>query len=471
MKSSAMKNVCCITLFYLLSVACSSDHAVSQNPNSQPASGLFDLTKVPEIELQFSLTQWNMLLENYDTNPKNEKKVIARFTYKLDNETVTLDSIGLKLRGNTSRRRPEGSTGQSHNATNADWHHAHFAADFKKNRPAQRFKGLEKLNLKWFKDDASYAREIYSYDLFRRYGIWTAPRASYCRVSIKVDGDAMPAYYGVYAMVESVDEDFIAFRGNNWGASAGYLWKGSHIGTFKADFVSTNSMGVEDVKMNPALSQYFAYDLKTRKDELDPAKAGLTAFISDLNTKSGNDFTNWISQKMDVDLFLKTYAVSVMTGMWDDYWVNTNNFYFYFASNGKAYFIPYDYDNTLGTSLIVGNSGLQDPLNWGPTSGRPLVTKLLAIPVFRDKFKNYISELANTNNDYFATSKSTARIIAWQAMIAPHITNATGEDLLIIDVPASWGNAPFYRLTSGNALGGSNGNANYFSTKIQSIPW
>jgi spore coat protein CotH len=68
---------------------------------------------------------------------------------------------------------------------------------------------------------------------------------------------------------------------------------------------------------------------------------------------------------MDVNLFLKTYAVNVTVGMWDDYWSNSNNYYFYFDAAGKFYFIPYDYDNTLGTSLLMTDSGIQDPLNWG----------------------------------------------------------------------------------------------------------
>jgi spore coat protein H len=464
-----MKAISLFLLTFLL-FACSSDNAASQNANPVHGSQLFDLNKVPEIELQFSLAQWNALLTNYDQNPKNEKKVVSRFTYKVDGNTVVMDSIGLRLRGNTSRRRPEGVTGQLHNSQTPDWHHCHFALDFNKNKPAQKFNGLEKLNLKWFKDDANYVREIYSYDLFRKFGVWTAPRASYCRVTVRVDGDAVPAYFGVYAMIESVDEDYIAARAPNWTASPGYLWKGSNLGQFVPDFVSTSNMGVEDVKLNPAQSQYYAYDLKTRKNELESAKAGLTAFISDLNTKTGDEFNTWISQKMDVDLFLKTYAVSVMVGMWDDYWVNTNNFYFYFAANGKGYFIPYDYDNTLGTSYIV-NSGTKDPLNWGPATGRPLVTKLLAIPAYREKFMNYIHELADSNNNFFAASASMQRITAWQTMIAPYISNDTGEDMSIMDVPATWGNARYYRLLSGNALGGSNGVANFFSTRIQSIPW
>lgn len=464
-----MKNLIFCLLTCLSAMACQPE-AHQTNPVSV-ASEIFDLTKVPEIELEFSLAQWNKLLTNYDQNPKNEKKVISKFTYKLGGETIVLDSIGLKLRGNTSRRRPEGVSGQLHNPSGANWNHCHFGIDFDKNRPTQRFKGLSKLNLKWFKDDATYSREIYSYDLFRRFGVWTAPKASYCRVKIKVAGDALPANYGVYAMVESVDEDFITARSANWSAAPGFMWKGGYAGSFKADFVSTNSMGVEDVKMNPANSVYYAYDLKTRKDELASAKAQLTAFIGDLNSKSGDDFKNWISQQMDVDLFLKTYATNVMLGMWDDYWVNTNNFYFYFAQNGKAYFIPYDYDNALGTSMIVANSAMQDPLNWGPVSGRPLVAKILSIPEFRQKYKDYISELANPASDLFTAEKSIQRITSWQSMVSPYVANDTGEDMTVSDVPASWGNAPFYRLLSGNAQGGSNGPANYFKTRVQSIPW
>lgn len=464
-----MKKLILILLLCFNAMACNNAENIPATGN--PASDLFRIEDVPEIELQFSLAQWNALLQNYDTNPRNEKKVVSGFTFKLNGETMTLDSIGLKLRGNTSRRRPEGNIGGLHNAANPDWHHCHFALDFAKNRSAQRFKGLEKLNLKWFKDDASYVREIYSYDLFRRFGVWTAPRASYCRVTINVDGDAAPAYQGVYAMIESVDEDFITQRNANWTGAPGYLWKGGYAGNYSADFVSTNSMGIEDVKMNPAQSQYFAYDLKTRKNELDAAKSQLTTFINNLNTKTGADFTTWISQTMDVDLFLKTYAVNVMLGMWDDYWVNSNNFYFYFALNGKAYFIPYDYDNTLGTSYLVANSGTKDPLNWGPSAGRPLITKILAIPAYRQKYKDYITELKDSGKDLFAVNKSMQRISTWQNLIAPYVSNATGEDMSIIDKPASWGNAPFYRLSSGNAQGGSNGNANYFSSRIQSIPW
>lgn len=450
----------------------STDENVSNRPTVPIVeSNVFNLNDVASITIDVSLAQWNKLLENYDLNSANDKKVISKFTFTNRSGTVVLDSVGLRLKGNTSRRRPEGDTGQLHNANNPDWHHSHFGFDFSKYRDAQRFKGLDKLNIKWFKDDAAYVREIYCYDLFRRFGCWQAPQASYCKVWIKVQGDATPAYFGVYAMIENIDEVYIAKNQAKWGSGVGFLWKGGWSGSNNANFVSTASIGVEDVNINPALSVYYAYDLKTRKDELPAAKAQLLQFISDLNTKTGVDFQTWIEQKMDLPLFLKTYATNVVVGMWDDYWANGNNFYFYFAPNGKAYFIPYDYDNTLGTSQIMSNSGTQNPLTWGNMTQRPLITKVLAIPQYQTMYKNYITELTSINNDYFHSIRSVARIQAWQNRIAPFVSNDTGEDMLIEDRPASWGNQPNYRVTSGNSAGGSNGPANYFASKKSSLPW
>lgn len=468
-----MKKYFALFTAVLLFISCNKDETPNNGSPDNPATvQLFNIEEVPSITLEFALADWNKLLTNYDQNPMNEKKVVARFRYSGNGGEAALDSIGLRLRGNTSRRRPEGVEGQLHNAASPDWHHCHFGLDFPQYRDGQRFAGKEKLVLKWFKDDAAYAREIYSYDLFRRAGVWAAPRASYCRVTIKVDGDADAANYGVYAMIESVDEDYIASRQNDWGMGVGYLWKGGYdTSGHNANFVSTASMGVENVEMDASQSEYFAYDLKTRKNEIAAAKAGLTDFITQLNSRTGNDFKQWIAQQMDVDLFLKTYAVNVMVGMWDDYWVNGNNFYFYFAGNGKAYFIPYDYDNTLGTSQLMPNSGTRDPLAWGSSTTAPLITKLLAISDYRQKYKDYISELIDPANGLFAAAASKARIQQWHAMISPYVSNDTGEDMVIQDVPASWGNAPFYRLLSGNGLGGASGAANWFETKAGSVGW
>jgi spore coat protein CotH len=459
-----------ISLLALWFTACKKDTPETQPPPVvTEEQAFFDLKQLPEIKLTFSLEQWNKLLNYYDQNPKNEKKVKASFYFNRGGKMDTLTEIGVKLRGNTSRRRPEGAEGEAHSTEYPDWHHCHFGLDFDKYVDNQNYNGYRNLILKWFKDDGAYAREIYSYDLFQRFGIWTAPEASYCKLTIYVEGDTKPAYYGIYAMIESVDEAFVNQRKSHWGSDIGFMWKGGWAGSNNASFQTAQSNGVEQVELDPSQSQYFAYDLKTREEELATASAELTQFIYDLNHKTGDDFKQWISTRMDVDLFLKTYATNVILGMWDDYWVNANNFYFYFAPNGKAYFIPYDYDNSLGTSLLMENSGTKNLLYWGPGSGRPLINKILAISEYKEKYKDYLRQLINPANDLFHYDRSIQRLYTWHALILPHIANDTGEDMVMDDQPASWANCGFYRLLSGNADGGVNGEANFFKTRTANI--
>ena len=53
-----------------------------------------------------------------------------------------------------------------------------------------------------------YAREVYSYDLFEKFGVWTAPQSSYCKLTIKVTGDNKAAYFGVYQLQEPAYRDW-----------------------------------------------------------------------------------------------------------------------------------------------------------------------------------------------------------------------------------------------------------------------
>ncbi|MDR0763701.1 MAG: CotH kinase family protein [Bacteroidales bacterium] len=448
-----------------------ADTTQSQYP--QITSYIYDLAALPVITLEISTAEWNNLLSYYDQNEHNEENIHADIRFQKGADIYDLQDIGVRLRGNTSRRRPEGNKGQQHNASNPDWHHASFSLNFKKFVKGQTLVDNEKLNLKWFKDDALYVRELYCYELFRRFGVWTAPMSSYCRLYIKIKEDAASAYYGVYEMVEPIDKEYVKRRLQDgmYPDKDGNLWKAS----YGADFASSDrsQMGLEDITLEHTVTP--VYDLKTNEESLESAKDELVDFILKLNGKTGESFKNWIETKMDVPLFLKTYAVNVLCGMWDDYWQNKNNFYFYFADDskggnssggdgyGKFYFIPYDYDNTLGTSFLVDNSGTQDLLNWG-NSAHPLVKKIIAIPEYRALYISYLHELCNPENNYFYVDKSIQRISLWHALISPYISNDTEEDMVIEDVPALWGNCGFYRLLERNA------STNYFMVRAAHLP-
>lgn len=150
-------------------------HVTTATLGHQGLTYMWDESVIPEITISVSLEQWNKLLGLYDKNPNTKDYVYCDITYKKGSETHKVEDAGIRLRGNTSRRRPEvGST--THQTNNADWQHCHFGVNLRKfvKDADHEIKGIRKFNLKWFKDDACYAREVFCYDLFRRAGIWTA---------------------------------------------------------------------------------------------------------------------------------------------------------------------------------------------------------------------------------------------------------------------------------------------------------
>ncbi len=426
---------------------------------------IFDTTTVSKITIKITEKQWNAMLNYIDMNMATEEYVKADFIYEKKGETKKLTNIGFRIRGNHfSRRRPEGRKRGVKHSKKAKWNAVHFKISFKEYIKNQRFMGAKRLNLKFFKDDPSYTRSRYCFDLFKQYGVFTAQRSTYTRLYIKVSGDAKPAYFGVYHMMESIDDTFLKARfQNNYN---GDLWKclyGSDFHILRLD----KEMGVENINpTNRKLDVKPAYDLKTNKDEFPKAKSRLKKWIAVLNKKKGQELKKWLKTHMNIDLFLRALAVNVLVGMWDDYWVNMNNFYVYLDPSQKLHFIPYDYDNTLGTSMIVKNSGTQNIFKWGQMNGsKPLTTKILAIPEYKKIYANHILTLIKNDNELFGYSASIERIKKWQNMIKKYIPNDTGYGMKIMDKPARWGNAPFYRLLSGDKYGGYSP-ANYFKTRI-----
>ena len=424
---------------------------------------VWDNAAIPEVHIDVRLGEWNRLLALYDANAFTTQYVMATLSFVKDGETTVIDSVGLRLKGNTSRRRPEGRNGEIHVRNNTDWHHAHFGVNLRKyvDDDAHTIQDVRKLHLKWFKDDPAYVREMFCYELFRRAGVWTAVRDNYCRLWIHVEGDSKEAYYGVYELMEPIDKRYLKDRKSRFGASNGYLWKCRNSA---AGLNNPNG----DIWYDDDSDDRHAYTLETQTEEFDSARIQLVDFMNKLSNLNDNDFYTWIQEVTDIDLLLKTYAVNVAVGMWDDYWNNANNYYIYFNTRGltgyKFFFIPYDYDNTLGTSLRCGvqdDSGRQNPLNWGNDNNR-LIARILKFNDFRAKYIAYLKELIDAKNALMDRASSQARIRSWQSMIELYVDNDTGEDTVIEDKPAPWGNHSEYTLLK-------NGSDNFFTVKAAAI--
>lgn len=441
---------------------------------------IFGTDSVAQITLTISRKEWEKLCKNYDENPKNEDCVHAGFEMKKGNNTWQISDIGMRLRGNTSRRRPQ---------VGDEYYQAHFKLKFEEwcddSGEERKLAGCMKgLNLKRFKEDPAYVREVFGYNYFRKNGIWTAPRAGYAHLFINIeeeDGTAKKLDYGVYAMIEEINKQFLKERsellqdsgilgGGNFSNNKGDLWKccwqSSNGSSMATDYDGYRSFGVEEIFLDESKSLRYDYDLKTNKDELVRARSSFIDFIEELNNLGSEDeIKKFYESKMDVDLFLKTYACNVLLGMDDDYWRNHNNYYFYFDKNGKAYFIPYDYDNILGTNCF-SDTATRNPLDWGEGVYKaPLIEKLLSVQEFKQKYVDYLLKL--TEENVFVT-ENQAEITRLQDLVrdltsSKDIVYADTSET-IYDAVAFWcSNSGKYKLLDGNET------SNYFKAKAKSV--
>lgn len=422
-------------------------------------SYVFDIDVIPEITLSVPLAQWNNLLSKYDSDNQTKEYVHCDVTYKKGDDQFKITDAAVRLRGNTSRRRPEKGNGPHVGNGKADWQHCHFGLNFRKyvKDDEHEICGIRKVNLKWFNNDPTYAREVFSYDLFHRAGVWTAAEICYARLWVHVEGDPKPAYYGVYSMIEPYDSKYIERKVDKFENADGNLWKCTYTSNGPADLRNANANMGEDDNVND-----YTYELKETTVGFDAAKVQLQNFIRTLNSKNnGDEFAGWFSKVCDVRLFIKTYAVNVALGMWDDHWNNGNNYYLYFNStdpdNYKVFFLPYDYDNTLGTSNCY-DPAKQNPTEWG-TMGK-LMQRVIKTPQYKQMFIDELKKLVNPENGLMDYNSASARIREWENRIEDYVSNDTGEDMKIKDEPAQWSN---YRYS---LLNGSN---NYFVEKAKAI--
>lgn len=437
---------------------------------------IFGTEQVAEISLNIKRSEWNTLLENFDKNPKNEDCIHADFEMTKGGNTWKINDIGMRLRGNTSRVRPQ---------EGEKYYQAHFKLDFEEwcddSGEERKLAGCMKgLNLKRFKEDPSYVREVFGYNFFRRNGVWTAPRAGYTRLFITLeeeDGSKKTLDYGIYAMIEEINKQFLKERseisteiGTKFNGNKGNLWKctwqSAKGPSMARDYDIYRSFGVEEIYLDENQSMRYDYDLKTNKDDFYSARDELIKFITDLNTLSTNDeIKKFYESKMDVDLFLKTYACNVVLGMDDDYWNNKNNYYFYFDKKGKCYFIPYDYDNILGTNCS-SDTATRNPLVWGELGyDAPIVEKLLSVPEYKEKYAKYLLELCDESSFVDGSQDEIARLQSLvQGFIkSKDLTYSDTYDAIIDDVAPWCSNSGKYKLLSGDET------TNFFRAKAKTV--
>ena len=266
-----------------------------------------------------------------------------------------IDTVAVRLRGNTSLFAPKKS----------------FKVDLNAFIPGQKFADLEKLNLNANQNDPSLLRAALSWDILRRMGL-AGSRTSLVKVMLN------GAYMGAYVNTEHMDEEFVEeYYDKDGGNFYKCLWPAT------LEYISPNA---DDYKLE--VNGRRVYELKTNTGEDD--YSDLAEFIGILNNTPDEGFKCAIEEVFNVADFLKVMALDVVSGNWDGYTGNKNNFYLYERSfDGRLMYLPYDADNTLGIQWF-GEWTTQDPYNWTDSNNRPLYTRVLAQDQYRQRFSWYL---------------------------------------------------------------------------------
>lgn len=321
----------------------------------------------PSSVLSFSITMSNDVaykissLQNDSASQFSDYYFPCTLTYSVNGKSTTLEEVGIRMKGNTSRREYCDSEGnfydkchyklklnetfdgdeyQNVNELKSYYHEWENKSD-RKARKNRTICDMEKLNIKWNKNyDGTLVKQSYAYKLFRDEGVITC-HSTIAPTTINTQNDSIN---GTYEVLEEIDEVLIS-RYFSEEAAGGDLYKCSWGATFANNHKVGNEIGVEDYSKN----FHPIYDLKTNKKKSN--HSDLLNLISVINDKTtnANEYKNKLEKVLNVKSFLTEEACAYLLGNPDDIRNNKNNFYIYFDSvNHKGHFIPYDFDRCLG---------------------------------------------------------------------------------------------------------------------------
>lgn len=339
-----------------------------------PKGELFADDVLPAIYITLPADSLAEILD-YD-NRYSDYHFHASFVFDNGRVRDSVSNVGFRLRGNTSRDASKKS----------------FKISFNEYVSGQKYQGVEKLNINGEHNDPSMSRAKYCFD-FLDYLEVPASRTNH--VKLYINGD----YFGLYLNVEHYDEEFTQSR---FGGQ-GNLYKCLYGADLKYIGASANNYKLE------------YYEIKN--PEGPGAYEDLAQLIDVLNNASSSDFECDLEHIFNVNGFLKSLVMDVLTGNWDGPHYNKNNFYLYFnAQAGQFEYIPFDLDNTLGVDFLGREWSDRNIYEWSrANSTRPLYTKIMERETYRNRFTFFLDKALR---EYCNPATVSARLNVIRALIS-----------------------------------------------------
>jgi spore coat protein H len=282
----------------LLLLACSGSELPSVDADAAPTAAkipgtkVYDRTVLHELELTVAPAHVDQL--------ENDREHRVPCTLVFDG--VTVANAGIRQKGgNGSISDLQGKPG--------------FSIKLDEFVHGQKLDGLKKLTVNNAIQDPSLLNETIGYELYRRAGL-PAPRTAH--VVVTLNGFT----YGVYVLAESVDGDFLA-RSFGAGNHKGNLYEG----TLGVDFVSAPEQ------------------LELKDEDEGRTRDDLVALAQAIQNAPAEQFVAQVGERLDLDGFIKGYAIDALVNHWDGYSFSPNNYYLYDHPGTQRFvYIPHGMD-------------------------------------------------------------------------------------------------------------------------------
>jgi spore coat protein CotH len=321
----------------------------SVNIHAQTAEDLFNSQVLQEIRIDVHPKDWAALRQNFQLDTYYPADVHWLF----NGRHVDVEQVGIRSRGLGSRNGVK---------PGLLLNFAHYTG--------RRFLGLASFVLRNNVQDPSMLREHLGMTFMRAMG-QAAPRTAFTRLF--VNGD----YWGLYTIVESVDEVFIQ---NNFGQRGGYLYKYEYI-------VDAPPYFFEDRGPNPAVYTPRPFKPENHEADLDPVP--LVAMIRTMNQAIDTEFVGAMSEYLNLQGLARYLALEAFIAEEDGIAGNwgLNNFYIYrFEGSNLFQLIPWDKSQVLNDF----NRSI-----WTNLQTNVLTRRALEVPEVRSAFVNALFEIAD----------------------------------------------------------------------------
>jgi spore coat protein CotH len=284
--------------------------SASQDPPALPSDPLFNSDVLQRVDLRMNSADWEKLKQNFQENTYYP----ADFVFN----GQTVRNTGVRSRGFGSRSGTKPG----------------LRVDFDRYTTDQSFLGLKSVVLDNLTQDPSAVHETVTMKMFARLGI-PAPREAHARLYINNQ------YAGLYAIVESIDKQFLARVYGSIGDDVqndGYLYEFNYVDPWTFTYLGSDLNAYET-----------RFDPKTHESKSDAELYGpLENLVRLANTLSVDQYQATLGEQLDLGAFIRYVSGQNFMGQNDGFlgYAGMNNFYLYRLENSpKHVFLAWDEDN------------------------------------------------------------------------------------------------------------------------------